>query len=63
MEEGDIKLRCVDQDCGREFVFTVNEQKFFEEMKFGLPKRCPEHRKRARARNDEFKRKHGELSK
>jgi CxxC-x17-CxxC domain-containing protein len=37
----DETLRC--RDCGREFVFTTGEQKFFEER--GLmhkPSRCPE---------------------
>jgi CxxC-x17-CxxC domain-containing protein len=37
----DETLRC--RDCGRDFVFTVGEQKFFEER--GLlhkPSRCPE---------------------
>lgn len=31
-------IKC--QDCGREFTFTVNEQKFYEEKGFTPPKRC-----------------------
>ena len=31
-------IKC--QDCGKEFVFTVNEQKFYEEKGFTPPKRC-----------------------
>lgn len=31
-------LKC--QDCKKEFVFTVNDQKFYEEKGFQEPKRC-----------------------
>ena len=31
-------IKC--QDCGQEFVFTVNDQKFYEEKGFTPPKRC-----------------------
>lgn len=31
-------LTCV--DCGQQFEFSVDEQKFFEEKGFGEPKRC-----------------------
>lgn len=34
----DIKIIC--KDCGQEFIFTVNEQKFYEEHGYVLPKRC-----------------------
>ena len=34
----DIKIKC--QDCGREFLFTAQEQKFYEEKGFTPPKRC-----------------------
>ena len=34
----DKKIKC--QDCGEEFVFTVSEQRFFEEKGFEPPKRC-----------------------
>lgn len=33
-----IKIKC--QDCGNEFIFTENEQKWFEEHGFIQPKRC-----------------------
>ena len=31
-------IKC--QDCGEEFVFTENEQRFYEEKGFPEPKRC-----------------------
>jgi hypothetical protein len=34
----DIKIKC--QDCGTEFIFSIAEQKFYEEKGFNLPKRC-----------------------
>jgi len=34
----DIKIKC--QDCKKEFIFTVNDQKFYEEKGFTPPKRC-----------------------
>ena len=34
----DIKIKC--QDCGEEFVFSVKEQKFYEEHNYVFPKRC-----------------------
>ena len=37
MEENKI-IKC--QDCGQEFIFTVKEQKFYDEKGFPPPKRC-----------------------
>ena len=37
MEEN-IIITC--QDCGNTFVFSVNEQKFYEEHGYVPPKRC-----------------------
>ena len=34
----DKKIIC--QDCGKEFVFTEAEQRFYEEKGFTQPKRC-----------------------
>ena len=34
----DIKIKCC--DCGNEFIFSINEQKFYEEQGFVPPKRC-----------------------
>lgn len=34
----DRKIKC--QDCGEEFVFTVNDQNFYAEKGFKEPKRC-----------------------
>lgn len=48
MEE-DIKIKC--PDCGETFLFTANEQKFYEERGLVPPKRCKscrEARKKAR---------------
>lgn len=36
--EKDVKIKC--QDCGEEFIFTVNDQRFYEEKGFIPPKRC-----------------------
>lgn len=36
-------IKCV--HCGKNFIFTVGEQKFFKEMKFPEPKICPTCRK------------------
>ena len=41
------------QDCGQEFIFTDNEQKFYAEKGFLPPKRCKECReKRKEAYNN-----------
>ena len=34
----DVKIKC--QDCGIEFIFSVAEQKWYEEKGFTPPKRC-----------------------
>ena len=34
------RLRCA--DCGREFAFSAEEQRFFREKGFDPPKRCKE---------------------
>lgn len=36
----DIKLTCQEKDCGKEFMFAVHEQKFYEKNGFTPPKRC-----------------------
>lgn len=33
-----IKIKC--QNCGEDFIFTVNDQIFYEEKGFLPPKRC-----------------------
>lgn len=50
MELSDQTLTC--QDCGKEFVFSANDQKFYEEKGFQAPKRCPECRKAKKATRD-----------
>lgn len=43
------KLIC--KECGKEFEFTVGEQKFYEEKGFAAPIRCKECREKKKARN------------
>lgn len=50
----DITITC--KDCGKEFIFTVGEQKFYEEK--GLinnPVRCKECRDKKRAKHEQDK--------
>jgi DNA-directed RNA polymerase subunit RPC12/RpoP len=42
----DMLIRCI--ECGRDFVFTANEQSYFYENHLATPKRCPECRQRRR---------------
>lgn len=49
----DVKIKC--QDCGTEFIFTVAEQKWYEEKGFTPPKRCRYCRNRRK--NEQYKRK------
>lgn len=44
-----IKLVC--KDCGKDFDFTVGEQRFYEEKGFAAPIRCKECRDAKKARN------------
>ena len=39
----DITIKC--KDCGKDFIFTEGEQKFYEEKGFTNPTRCLECRK------------------
>ena len=34
-------IRTVCKECGKEFLITTGEQKFYAEKQFPLPKRCP----------------------
>lgn len=43
------KLKC--KECGKEFDFTVGEQRFYEEKGFAAPIRCKECRDAKKARN------------
>lgn len=43
----DKKIIC--KDCGKEFIFTVGEQKFFESKGFTAPARCKECREKRKA--------------
>lgn len=45
----DISLKC--KDCGKDFIFTEGEQKFYENKKFTNPTRCPECRKAKKQQN------------
>lgn len=46
-----INLVC--KTCGKEFMYTTTEQKFFEEKGFSAPIRCHECRSAKKARNVE----------
>lgn len=53
MEFQNRTLTCV--ECGREFVFTAGEQKFYHEKGFeNDPKRCPECRAARKRRGKKF---------
>ncbi len=48
MQKEDKKIVC--KDCGKEFIFTVGEQEFYEEKGFtNEPVRCPECRAQRKA--------------
>ena len=36
----DVYLTCV--DCGYEFLFSAEDQEFFQEKRYSQPKRCPD---------------------
>lgn len=40
-------LRC--RDCGRDFVFTIGEQRYFLSKGLSTPKRCPVCRQKRKA--------------
>ena len=44
------RLTCA--DCGREFSFTAEEQRFFREKGYDPPKRCRECRQAKKERRD-----------
>lgn len=49
MDFQDKTLTCV--DCGKEFIWTASEQKFYADKGFdNAPKRCPEDRAAKKAR-------------
>lgn len=43
----DVKITC--KDCGKEFTVSEQEQKWYKDRDFDLPKRCPECRKAKRS--------------
>lgn len=49
MATKDKYITCI--DCGCTFSMTEEEQKWYEERGFELPKRCPECRKAKRNKN------------
>ncbi len=54
----DKVLKCIEKDCGREFVLTVGEQDFYASKKDGNgapllpPKRCPNCRNKRKVQRD-----------
>lgn len=49
----DKKVVC--KDCGKEFIFTANEQEFYQEHGFVEPKRCKACRDLKKANKQEKK--------
>ena len=49
MDMQDKIIKC--RNCGKEFTFTVGEQKFYEEKGFAAPVRCKECRDARKAAN------------
>ncbi len=47
----DIYIEC--KDCGKNFLFSIDEQEYFKDMDFEQPKRCPACRKRKKAKSQE----------
>jgi len=47
----DKKIVC--RNCGIEFIFTVGEQKFYEEKGFAEPVRCKECRNKRKAEKEQ----------
>ena len=47
----DKKIVC--RNCGTEFIFTVGEQKFYEEKGFAEPVRCKECRNKRKAEKEQ----------
>ena len=45
-----MEIKCV--DCGKTFEVSADEQRWYEEKGFQMPKRCPRCRKNKRARNN-----------
>ena len=54
VEMADQTIEC--KDCGKNFVFTEKDQKFYEEQKFAPPKRCRDCRALKKARNEQVNR-------
>lgn len=52
----DVRIKC--QDCGTEFIFSVAEQKWYEEKGFTPPKRCRYCRNRRK--NEQYNRERRE---
>lgn len=48
----DIKIKCSEKECGKEFIFAIHEQKFFEKQGFTAPKRCRACREKRRKEKD-----------
>lgn len=39
---------CIESDCGKQFLLTEGEERFFTDKGLFVPKRCPECRKKRR---------------
>lgn len=52
----DIVIKCVEKSCGKDFIFPVNEQKYYEKHGFQLPKRCKACREKRKREKRELER-------
>ena len=50
MEDQDLEIICSEPGCGKSFLFTVSEQKYFKDRNLYQPKRCPDCRKARKQR-------------
>lgn len=52
----DKTLKCQNEKCGKDFVWTAGEQEFFAERGFHEPKYCPECRAARKAERNNNRR-------
>lgn len=50
-EKKDLTIKC--RNCGKEFTYTIGEQKFYEDKGFAAPVRCKECRAARKANQEE----------
>ncbi|MCZ7645079.1 MAG: zinc-ribbon domain containing protein [Planctomycetota bacterium] len=50
------------QECGKDFLFTAGEQRYFKKQNFGFPRRCKECREKRKAKAESEERKAAEAA-